>query len=291
MRLLALRAGLAVTAGFAVAALGFASTVAAGPVSPAPTTQHQLHGLGLRTTHSGLPESHSALPVRSQKKALAAPASYDLSNYALPPGDQGQVGSCVAWANAYSGFGIIMHEQGISGSPMAPMYAYAQIAKGHDQGTWAAKVLNIAKSQGIDTKTDYWQGDFDYTTQPDATERANAAHYKLSGYNTLPMDSGLRDAVQESISRGMPVAVGLNLHKSFYSLNKTTAWDYTYMPDASDPYIGGHEMAIVAYNTQGVTFENSWGSNWGHSGYLNVSWTFLQKYVNEANAIGAFVAA
>lgn len=286
MRMFALRASLAATAGLMVAALGFSSTVVADvtPVSPRPT-----HGMGLRAGPSGLPPSHTGLPVRALKKGLTAPASYDLTAYALSPGDQGQVGSCVAWATTYSGLGIIMKQQGISGSPMAPMYAYAQIARGNDQGTWAAAVLDIAKSQGIDTKADYWQGDFDYTTQPDAAERANAANYKLSGYNTLPMNSGLRQAVQESIAQGMPVAVGLDLRESFYSLNSTTAWDYSYMPDPSERYIGGHEMAVVAYDTQGVTFENSWGTNWGHNGYLRVSWTYLQTYVNEATAIGAMV--
>jgi C1A family cysteine protease len=291
MRRFASRAGLLAAAGLVVMGLGFVSTAIPAAAVAAPVTHRHTHGLGLRAGESGLPASHSALPVRSRKAAQAVPDSYSLASYALPPGDQGQVGSCVAWATLYSGYGILMKQQGITGSPMAPMYAYAQISKGSDRGTWAAAVLKIAKSQGTDTKADYWQGDFDYTTQPTDAERTNAASYKLSGYNSLTEGSGLKDAVKQSLSQGMPVAVGLDLYESFYDITAATAKDYSYMPASGESYIGGHEMLVVAYNSQGVTFENSWGKNWGNAGYLNVSWNYLQTYVNEATAIGALVKA
>ncbi|WP_222853886.1 C1 family peptidase [Fodinicola acaciae] len=283
MRTVALRAA-------AVGAIACLSLTTPAMALAAPAPQPHEHGLGMRLDHTPKVSS-AALPVRPLKAGAAVPDSYDLSSYALSPGDQGQVGSCVAWATMHSGYGILMHEQRISGAPMAPMYIYAQIARGNDQGTNGDVALDMAKAQGVDTAADYWQGPYDYTTQPDASERANAAHYQLSGYTTLPTGSRLTAAVKQSIAQGLPVSVGLPVHNSFMDVDAQTASDYSYMPgdDWSDPVAGGHEMAVIAYNSQGVTLENSWGTSWGNRGYINVSWAFLTTYVDEAFSIGKLV--
>jgi hypothetical protein len=219
-----------------------------------------------------------------------APASADLTNYALPPGNQGQVGSCVSWATGYTGFGILMNEQHIGGVPMAPMFVYAQIARGDDEGTWAGVALPIERDEGIDTKTHYWQGDFDYTTQPDDAERANAANYRLSGYGELPSSGPeAKAAIEEAISHGMPVPIGFQVHSSFMRLDAKKASDYSYLPgdSSSDPVVGGHEVTIVAYNDQGVKIENSWGGKWGDHGYFTVPWGFFNTGdIEEVHVMG-----
>ncbi|MEU8934330.1 C1 family peptidase [Streptomyces sp. NPDC048409] len=257
-------------------------------------TGHLRHGLGLdldalraksavaRTVHEG------ARPVF--RHAEAAPESADLSQYALPPGDQGQVGACVAWATGYSAYGIVMNEQGISGAPMAPMYVYAQIAKGQDNGTTASVALPMEKEQGIDTQADYWQGTSDYTTQPDDQERANAAKYRLSGFDELPTGGDeAKAAIQNAVSQGEPVVIGFEVHKSFEALDATTAADYSYMPGdaSSDPVVGGHEVTIVGYDDKGVKIENSWGAGWGDGGFFTVPWSFFSTGdVDEIHAVG-----
>jgi len=289
-----------IAAAFATAAA--ITAVAAAPASAAQPNTHRHHhyatGLNIARAraaeHAGLVAN--ATHVRGLRAADAtsadAPASASLQQYALSPGDQGQVGSCVTWATGYSAYGILMNEQGISGDPMAPMYIYAQIAQGNDQGTTGDVALGMEQQQGIDTKADYYQGDFDYTTQPDANEVANAAHYKLSGYQTLPVGDGAEDAIKSSISQGLPVSVGFNVRQSFMDLSGQAASDYSYTPgnDGSDPVVGGHEVAVIAYNDQGVTIENSWGSSWGDNGYVNVPWSFFTTGdVDELYSVGKLV--
>ncbi|MCS0603630.1 C1 family peptidase [Streptomyces sp. LP11] len=284
-----------VTAALALSCMT-AATATAAEKTVAPHTQHDGHGFGLnlKALHGKHTltrvERHGAKPV-TLRLGSTAPASADLTRYALTPGDQGQVGSCVAWATGYSAYGILMNEQGISGAPMAPMYVYAQIARGNDQGTLASVALPMEQKQGIDTKEDYWQGDFDYTTQPDSDERANAAHYTLSGYDKLPTKgSSARTAIQNALSQGEPVVIGFQAHQSFRSLNSQNASNYSYLPgnSSSDKVIGGHEVTIVGYNSQGVKIENSWGTRWGAGGFFTVPWKFFDTGdVMEAHAVGA----
>ncbi len=258
---------------------------------------HQHHGLGLDlaalkahhlAAHPSAVANLSAIAPFA--RAGAAPASADLSGYALSPGDQGQVGACVTWATGYTGYGILMNEQGVSGAPMAPMFIYAQIAQGNDQGTYASVALPMEQQQGIDTQSDYWQGTSDYTTQPDDNERANAANFKLSGFSELPTSGdAARTAIEDAVSQGMPVPIGFQVHQSFMDLNSQTAADYSYLPgdSGSDPVVGGHEVTVVAYNDQGVRIENSWGSGWGDGGFVNVPWSFFDTGdVQEIHAMG-----
>ncbi|SFW74978.1 C1 family peptidase [Amycolatopsis australiensis] len=273
----------------AVALAGMSATTAtASAAGEQPAHRHLAHGLGLdlaaaRAHHNA---AHLVAP-----QPLRAPASYDLSQYALSPGDQGQVGACVTWATGYTGYGILSNEQNIAGAPMAPMYIYSQIAQGNDQGTTASVALPMEQQQGIDTKSDYWQGDFDYTTQPDAAERANAAHYRLSGFTELPTSgSSARTAIENAISQGEPVPIGFQVHQSFMDLDAQSASDYSYLPgdQYSDPIVGGHEVTIVGYNSQGVKIENSWGANWGDGGFVTVPWSFFDTGdVMEIHAMGA----
>ena len=287
-----------IAAAFATAAA--ITAVAATPASAAQsarTTPHHHYATGLNIARARAAE-RAGLAAQLHNRHLAAaspadaPAGASLAQYALSPGDQGQVGSCVTWATGYSAYGILMNEQGISGAPMAPMYIYAQIAQGSDNGTTGDVALGMEQDQGIDTNSDYYQGSFDYTTQPDANERANAAHYKLSGYQTLPVGDGTEQAVKDAISQGLPVSIGFNVRQSFMDLSGQAASDYSYQPgdDSSDPVVGGHEVAVIAYTDQGVTIENSWGASWGDNGYVNVPWSFFTTGdVDEVYAVGKLV--
>ncbi|MFF4934851.1 C1 family peptidase [Streptomyces griseofuscus] len=296
----------AITLSCLTTAVATTTASAAGAASPHGAARHTTtsnighprHGLGLdldalRAKRAGARLVHEgARPVF--QRTGTAPESADLSQYALPPGDQGQVGACVAWATGYSAYGIVMNEQGISGAPMAPMYIYAQIAQGNDKGTTASVALPMEKEQGIDTQADYWQGTSDYTTQPDDTERANAAQYRLSGFDELPTGGdAAKTAIQNAISQGEPVVIGFAVHKSFEALDATSAADYSYMPGdaSSDPVVGGHEVTIVGYNDKGVKIENSWGADWGDGGFVTVPWSFFSTGdVDEVHAVGKIAA-
>ncbi|MFQ3563044.1 hypothetical protein QZN11_40405 [Streptomyces gramineus] len=110
-----------------------------------------------------------------------------------------------------------MNEQGIGGAPTAPMYVCSQIAQGNDRGTTAAGALPMEQQQGIGTQTDYRQGTQDCTTQPDDNERANAARYRVSGFDELPTSgdaasTAVENAVENAVAQGESVVAGFQVH-------------------------------------------------------------------------------
>src|SRR5262249_8462860 len=146
------------------------------------------HGMGLDPAPQ---KAYSAAAVNDVRAAAAdAPASVDLTQWAVPPGNQGSVNSCAAWATGYSALGYYLNRQGLPGDALAPMYTYSQLVHGQNVGTYIDDHLTIQKTQGIDNQADYTQGNYDYTHTPTTAETAHAANWVLSGFTDLPIHMG-----------------------------------------------------------------------------------------------------
>jgi hypothetical protein len=144
-----------------------AGALAAGPAfavgAPAATAVHAsgiaAHGLGAQrptvrlAPHSSGFHALDVLPVR-----------VDLKQWAVTPGNQGAVSSCVTWAIDYGMLGWYSKFTGRAGQPFAPMYTYSQINGGVDAGSYPTAALQIAKTQGNDTRAHYTHGDYDWRT-------------------------------------------------------------------------------------------------------------------------------
>ncbi|WP_406003198.1 C1 family peptidase [Streptomyces sp. NBC_00829] len=287
------------------------ATHAADPHPGVSTEARQHHGLGaLPDRRTGKLPSHAQIssalraiaPVTGTAHAAAvtagrvpSSAGVDLSRYAASPGNQGSVNSCVSWAIAHSAFSILENEQGISGGPQAPMYTYSQLVRGQNIGTYPSATLAIAERQGVDARSHYWQGDYDYTTQPTSSQRANAARWRLSGHVALRTGTSITTDVQSALNHGEPVIVSIPYYDGFGRLNTQQADTYTYYPSPADVSSWqrqgrpSHEVTIVGYNSQGVKIENSWGTGWGHGGFATLPWRFLTNLALDANALGRLV--
>lgn len=276
-----------------------ASTVPSGaPATGAPTAGTKRGtGLDLSKVPTATEQSFAIVgnpqgnQTRRSAKALAAPSSFSLESSAPRAGDQRNTNGCVTWAVGYTSYGTLMSQQGISGAPMAPMYLYSQIARGRDNGTFGEVALDLAVDQGVATRSSYWQGDYDYTTQPTQEQRQVAAKYKLSGYQTIPVSSyQTKQRIMDAVSSGMPVAVGMIIYENLYNLRSYDARSYGYRPSGNQ--LGGHEMTVIGYDQKGVRIQNSWGPSWGDNGRMWLSWDYFLNSgdLKEANAVGKLVS-
>ena len=247
------------------------------------------HGLGAQVASAGVAAPTTTTTSSAGVTAGTAPASVDLSGNAPPVGDQGQVNSCVAWAEDYSMRGYYAKRDGYypaGGNPATgsfePMYTYAQLAKGQNIGTYMDDHLNILQSQGIDSRGDYTQGDYDYTTQPSATETSNAARYKIASWSNL-FSSGTpgvgtvaQQDIENSLAGGNPVGLLIPVYDNFYYLSSGSS--YVDVPTSGMTNHGNHAVTAFRYDANGVWVENQWGTGWGQSGWAELSWAFVNGY-------------
>ena len=251
--------------------------------------QGHAHGLGAQVAGAGVAAPTTATTSSAGVTAGTVPTIVDLSSNAPPVGDQGQVNSCVAWAEDYSMRGYYAKRDGYyptGGNPATgsfePMYTYAQLVKGQNVGTYMDGHLNILQSQGIDSRSDYTQGDDDYTTQPSAAETANAARYKIASWSNLfvsgtaGVGSVAQQDIENALAAGNPVGLLIPVYSNFYNLASGSS--FVDVPTAGMTNDGNHAVTAFRYDANGVWVENQWGTGWGQSGWAELSWAFVDGY-------------
>jgi hypothetical protein len=276
-----LRRGIAALAAVLIAAVG-----APAAASAASST----HGLGLLIKPPAPVSSAEVQEVKAD--AIDAPASVDLTPYAMPVGNQGSVGSCAAWATDYAAMGYWENRQGIDGGGLAPMYTYSQLVGGRNVGTYINSHLEIAKSQGVDVQTDYSFGNYDYVHTPTSAQRINAAHWVLTSYDNLPIVQSATSTVTQlsikgALAAGNPVVLAIPVYSNFFGVGTAEGGYYS---GPSGSLAGWHAIAALGYTSSGVRIQNSWGTSWGDHGFATLSWAFVNKYVGQAVSVGRLVA-
>jgi hypothetical protein len=283
--------------GCALAVIFTATILSADPVlalvahegaSNPPVSLVARHGLGARPPMPGAAAGRAA---RSNATASLAtlPVGADLRKWAVTPGNQGELNSCVPWTIDYALLGWYSRFSGLAGQPFAPMYTYSQINGGGDWGSSATAALDIAVAQGTDTRAHYTQGDNNWSTPPTAAERANAARYKIKGYTTLFVganQAGTATQLKQALATNHPVAIEMAVRAGFdYLGTSATAVDN----DTTSAIRGYHEVLAVGYDASGLIVQNSWGTGWAHGGFGRISWGVVLRDVGEGQTAEGFV--
>jgi hypothetical protein len=265
-----------------LAAMALSMPAAAG------THSHRVHGFAV-----AWPTKQVAPTVATRRLAGGLPASVDLRAYSVAVGDQGQVDSCVAWAIDYAMLGWYSRHDNRPGQPFNPMYTYSQIHSDDSAGGGGSRpsdALRLAQTQGNDTMAHYSRSSYDFTHLPSQSERANAANWRISGYQTLfALRTGGGRAgelqIKTALASGRPVAIALVVRKGFDELTGGVDTDIVSKIE------GSHEVLAVGYDQSGLLIQNSWGTNWGSQGYGRLSWQLVEHDVFQAHTISGFAAA
>ncbi|MEV4702457.1 IPT/TIG domain-containing protein [Actinoplanes sp. NPDC049316] len=268
------------------------AVITALPVTVSATAAEASGGRPSTLPHAvgGLLPSAGRTPARVRGGAHALdvlPTSVDLRSYAPAPGDQGQIGACVAWSIGYSIMGYYATRTGGSGAPYAPLFLYMRnvVAGGApNAGLNPDAVLANAQTAGIDTQADYWQGTTNWKSAPTAAQIANARNYRVSGWTRLFNGAGqgatARTAIMQALASGSPVALGIPVFQDFMYLRSHTVYS-----TLTGTNLGGHMIAVYGYDAQGVLIRNSWGTGWGNGGDAKISWDFVTRQASAAYTV------
>jgi hypothetical protein len=205
----------------------------------------------------------------SDTDATALPKAYDNSAAYPSAGNQGDQGSCTAWAVAYALKSYQEHfgnSAYTDESKFSPAYIYNQINDGEDNGSCIYDAMTLLVSQGVCSLSDMPYSELDYLTQPSESQKLLALPYKCDSFYSL---SGVNDIKQAIISYG-GVVIGIPVYPSF-GLISPNAPVYS---DTSGIADGRHAICLVGYDDskQAFKFLNSWGPDWGIGGFGYVSY-------------------
>lgn len=229
----------------------------------------------------------------------AMPASASLEKYCPTPGDQGQYGTCVAFATAYHLRTILynklqsemahgsMANINTNAAIFSPTFVYEQIKNSSDhnckEGANPVDAFILMKKSGA-AKISTVPYSCGASIRPDAKQEG--LNFRITDYQILysvdETDADLKiKATKKAISEGYPCALGFIVAKSFYNPGGVV-WREASTDNGPTGQHGRHAMCVVGYddNKYGGAFRvlNSWGTNWADKGFVWIPYKEFARY-------------
>jgi C1A family cysteine protease len=207
------------------------------------------------------------------------PVSFSLP---MPPvGDQKHQGSCGAWSAGYAVMGYYINKSNSGNYSTnylgSPKFLY-NLAKGPgdciNTGTSYPGVLSVLKTKGICPLSDMPYNDNECTLLPNTNQYASAARYKIRTWIYLSLSE--YDKMKRLLYSGYPLMIGIKIYNNFQTY-KSGVYSTT-----TGNFLGNHAVCITGYDESRRAFkiQNSWGTLWGESGTMWISYDLLYQQVS-----------
>lgn len=214
--------------------------------------------------------------------------SIDLS-FKLPPADnQGDKGSCWAWATAYAIRSVMDNQQSflLNGKidyskVYSPEYVY-QYYKGKisdcNWGAISSEMLTRILKDGVVKFSDFTYNDQTCDNQPRDELKKKAKQNIKTGYSVQTLNDLY--SIKKVLNDNQPLVISIKVDDYFCTKGNITS---------SNPYWknfgtrkGSHAMVVVGYNERlkSLKIMNSWGSEFGDKGFVWISYSIINSAMN-----------
>ena len=240
---------------------------------------HEERRMKLGLIKTQMPDApHVAAPAASQSTVAAVPGTLDWRNYnggnwVTPVRNQGNCGSCWAFATAANLESATLIKNGTPFVPGADLDLSEQIlvscgGAGSCSGGSPGAASNYIKNTGLPQESVY-----PYTATNGTCPSWQAPAYKISGWSYVATTAPTVDAIKNALNTYGPVNTTMEVYSDFFYY---TSGIYHY---ATGTYQGGHAVLIVGYNDneQSFTVKNSWSTGWGEAGYFRIGYSELNS--------------
>jgi len=239
-------------------------------------------------------------PARVLKTKPAVPASADLRAWCSPVENQGSLGSCTANA----GTGVVeYYENRAFGKYVDASRLFLYKASRNllhlsgDTGAFLRNTMGALVLFGVPPE-EYWPYETaDFDKEPTAFCYAFAHNYRTIKYYRHDPPGTSKDAllnrIKTYLKRGHPSMFGFTVYNSIDRADKTGRIPY---PCKGEKILGGHAIVAVGYDdtmkvknagkcgvetTGALLIRNSWGKEWGESGYGWLPYEYVLKGLAE----------
>jgi C1A family cysteine protease len=214
----------------------------------------------------------------------------DHSSEMPPVGNQGSVGSCVAWA---AGYYFKSHQEYLdygwsvtdTKNICSPSFVYNQINGGDDYGANFEDAFKMLVDNGCCTISEFPYSS-NFTNWPTESMYLNALKFRCSQAYVINTSNvtGLNQ-LKQYISDGNCAVIGIPVYPNFDNIQN---FNYTYcLADVFGAIRGYHAVTVVGYDDSKVTHDgvgafklvNSWGASYGLQGYWWMSYEAVMSSV------------
>ena len=210
--------------------------------------------------------------------AKAQDSIVDLRNYCSLIEDQGNLGSCTG--QAIAGAIELLNRRNNKQTDVSRLFIYyyerALINTiNYDSGAYIRDGIKVTNKQGAPLEN-LWPYDIQkFRQRPPSKAINDALKRKVTLYERVSGHNGCLDA----LNNGYPVVIGFYVYSSFISRQVSRTGLMPYPNTRTEELLGGHAVLLVGYDKTKEVYivRNSWGPNWGDSGYFYMPFQVIQN--------------
>lgn len=222
------------------------------------------------------------LPMGLVLPAIPVPGRVDYTALMTPVRDQGDEGTCVAFASVV---GVKEYEDAKEYKKdvsLSPRYVYS-LCKKYDgipdeEGTYPRTAMKVLLKHGVCPES-YWPYKPYQTDDHKKGADTKAKIYRINAYARLSSIAEMK----RSLYVNGPFLAGVRVYESWFT-DRVKRTGMIPLPRRGEEILGGHAICIVGYDDKKrlFKFKNSWGKGWALKGYGHLPYIYMQRYCSDA---------
>jgi C1A family cysteine protease len=213
-----------------------------------------------------------------EEKIVKLPETVDLRNNCSKIEDQGSLGSCTANALVGNLEFLEIKDKIAKFEELSRLFVYynerlIEHSINYDNGAMLRDGIKALSKWG-DCSEIMWKYNISkFKTKPTSNCYTDASNHKITSYYRLNTTDEMRICLADKF----PFVFGFSVYESFES-DEVAKTGIVPMPSKNEQLLGGHAVCAVGYDdaTQRFLIRNSWGVDWGISGYFYIPYKYLE---------------
>lgn len=237
-----------------------------------------MYALGCR---KDLPDRRDLL-MSSVLPPLLAPASIDYTPQMSAVRDQGDEGTCVAFASVVGVKEYQDRKEYRTPVVLSPRYVY-HLCKQLDgipeeEGTYPRVAMKVLLKHGVCLERLWPYRPHQRDDHKPAADR-QAQTYRIRAYARI---RGVEEMKRSLLANG-PFLAGVQVFECWFS-RRVQETGRIPLPDKREQPAGGHAICVVGYDSRQelFKFKNSWGPGWADRGYGYLGFEYMRRFCMDA---------
>jgi C1A family cysteine protease len=208
---------------------------------------------------------------------LALPPLVDLRDQDSPIEDQGQLGSCTSFATG-AAIRFARRKEGLPDFVTSHLFLYYNsrsiFSKSADSGATIRDAIKAAGKTGDCPESEWPYNISQFAVKPPAQCYTDALQDRALKYQRIGQSLV---QMKNCLAQGLPFVIGISVYESFEG-QQAEQTGMIPLPKNNEQLLGGHALLVLGYRDSDLHFivRNSWGANFGDSGYVYLPYAYLQ---------------